>query len=356
MALLQKIKNLCLEEASHGFLPLESYMSLCLDHYYTQKQPLGPLGDFITAPEISQLFGELLGLWFLEQYQKLGSPRKFYLVELGPGRGTLMADFLRFLPSSFIEAMQLYFIDINPYLRSSQERAIAPFKAVWLKSFRDFIASTSNQPLPIFLVANEFFDALPTRQFKVKNSTWHEAGIIYNKKEQQLEISYKASNPPPLYAPPLQEGLIWEYSPKSLSIIKDIVLYIEKNKGSALIIDYGDDGYGNTLQAVKDHKKVSPLSSCGDIDITTHVNFTALKKSLSKSSISIFGPKDQGIFLKNIGIYTRAQNLTRIAKTAEERSSLFSGLYRLTAPSQMGKLFKVLALVDTNRKGKISGF
>jgi len=352
--ILQKIKHLC----KSGFVSLETYMSLCLEQYYnTNVQPLGASGDFITAPEISQLFGELLGLWFSEQYQRIGSPEKFYLVELGPGRGTLISDFLRSSSEKFKKAVLLNFVEVNPYLKELQRKVIYPQKAIWHNSFQECMLQMEKDPLPLLLIANEFFDALPIRQFRIKNSDCYETGVTFNKKTKEIELAYNKVAPPFSDVFSEKTDTIWEYSPKTLSILKDIAFYIKKNSGSALVIDYGENGYGNTLQSVKNHKKVDSFAFPGYADITAHVNFSFIIDSLSSlTNISIFGPLEQGTFLQNLGIEILAKKLSSKAQNKKELDYLFSGLYRLTAPSQMGSLFKVISILDKKNHHLISGF
>lgn len=351
MNLLEKIKKTCRQSCSNGFISLETYMSLCLENYYTKKQPLGSSGDFTTAPEISQLFGELIGFWFLEQYKQLGSPDKIYLVELGPGRGTLMSDFLRIIPDNLKKFFYLNFVEINPYLTSIQKKIIYPQKATWHNNFEDCLFSMKKKPLPLLLVANEFFDALPTRQFKVENSSWHETGIIYDEEREQLKFSYQLTSPPFSYLDQKEGDFFWEYSPKTLSILKNIGLYIQQYSGSALVIDYGSNGYNATLQAVKSHKKIDPLTLPGQADITTHVNFSSILRTLSLiPGLSTLGPIEQGLFLKNLGIDVLAKKLSSKAKNQKQLYDLYSGLYRLTSANQMGSLFKVLPIKNTRKK------
>jgi len=331
---------------TEGALSVADYMSLALAHpqvgYYATRDPFGGSGDFITAPEISQVFGELLGLWCAERWQAMGEPQRVLLVELGPGRGTLMADALRaaqLLPA-FRAAIEVHLVETSPYLRQRQKDALQDVDVTWHSE----LASLPEAPL--LLLANEFFDALPIRQYQKTSSGWAERLIGLNEDGESLRWGLGPVLPPvlplPAEAPP---GAIAEVSSASTALVRDIARHLGQHDGAALIIDYGysEPALGDTFQAVQQHRPVPPLHTPGDADLTAHVDFPALAAAAASAGARPHGPVEQGTLLKALGIRERTEQLAAAA-TPPQRRQLLAALDRLTSPAQMGRLFKALAL------------
>lgn len=338
---------------------LYDYMARCLENYY-QKKPtiIGGGGDFITAPEISQMFGELIGLWFVEQYHRLGKPKKFYLIELGPGRGTLMEDFLRVTPEHFKRTLSLHFVEVNPFFIKEQSNKFNQYSPVWHQSVDDMLDSINEDPAPILCLANEFLDTFPIRQFKGNHDRWLETFVLLNEKGHPLRLIYEETSHLPPTHPQPEEGKIWEYNPSAVTIIKKLGHGIAMHEGAGLFIDYGYvHNTTSTLQALKNHKKIDNLTHDGEADITAHVDFGLLSHVLSDLNLHIFGPQTQGKFLYNLGLHVRGQQLIAAnTNKNQKKAKIFSDIYRLTSPSQMGELFKVLAFTDKKNTGCPSGF
>ncbi len=293
--------------------------------YYREKPAIG--ADFITAPEISQMFGELIGLWAADCWQRLGRPDPFLLVELGPGRGTLMQDFLRAARKvdGFIQAKRLFLVEINSALKKEQSARLEEYKPQTIETFADL------PPGPAIIIANEFFDCLPIHQFARMPQGWQEVGIA----SHDGGFSYVHLPPGPQRMLADNGGDFVEVSPMGTSLASFIGQRLAQQDGVCLVIDYGYEGedHGNTLQAVKDHKKISALAAPGSSDLTAHVNFKALKKAASQAGARIFGPIGQGEFLIALGIEHRAKKLDQM-----------DAFDRLTQPGQMGQLFKAMAI------------
>lgn len=330
--------------ALDGPMTVERYMDVCLRHYYASRDPLGAHGDFITSPEISQIFGELLGVWMIEIWHAMGRPGRVDLVELGPGRGTLMADMLRAaraLPE-FLEAAHVRLVETSPALRQKQKATLASSAATisWHDSFAELPEGQ------LLLVANEFFDALPVRQFVATERGWCER--LVGLADDALIFGL---NPEPesIAGAPPTPGEIREVHLASRSLAGDIAARLVRDGGAALIVDYGYWGpaYGDTLQAVRHHKFVDPLAEPGEADLTTHVDFSQLASAARARGAVLHGVDTQANFLHAIGIATRAARLKQRATDAQAKS-LDEAVTRLTAtgPREMGELFKVLAITD----------
>ena len=331
----------------HGPLPLAEYMSLCLVHptlgYYMRGASVGK--DFITAPEISQMFGELLGIWTLSVWQSMGEPDTLNLIELGPGRGTMMADLIRSTArwDHFQKAVRIHFVEASPSLRRMQEGMIHPKTALWHDD------PESLPEGPCIVLANEFFDALPIRQLVKMEDGWAERKIDWD--EDKETFFFTADTIPstfealvPLEFKEAPEGSIFEFSPLSLSLVHFIGDHIAKNKGAALIIDYGKahTTLGSTFQGLRLHQKVDVLEECGETDLTAFVDFDLFSKTLRPLPCDVYGPLPQGTFLQNMGIEFRAKTLERKGVREEiERS-----VERLTSPDEMGELFKVFVITS----------
>lgn len=330
--------------ALEGPITVERYMGLCLQHYYATRDPLGQAGDFTTAPEISQMFGELIGLWMLEVWHARGRPASCHLIELGPGRGTLMADLLRatrLLPE-FRAAASVHLIETSPALRERQRATLASsgMAVEWHDRLEDVPAG------PTFLVANEFFDALPVRQFVATERGWCER--LVGLEEDRLIFGLRAE-PEKDFESPVRLGDILEWPAASLDVTKTLSRRLAHEGGAALIIDYGYWGpaFGDTLQALKAHAYVDPLAEPGEADLTTHVDFHKLARVAAGEGLRIHGIATQGDFLRTLGIEARASALKQRA-TPAQATAIDRALARLTerGPKAMGDLFKVLALTD----------
>jgi NADH dehydrogenase [ubiquinone] 1 alpha subcomplex assembly factor 7 len=342
--------------AREGPLTIAAFMEEALVHprfgYYTTRDPLGVAGDFTTAPEISQMFGELVGAWCAVAWQALGSPDPVSLIELGPGRGTLMTDLLRATRSvpGFAAAVRLHLVEISPALRARQQATLAtvPLGAppVWHRS----LASVPEGPL--LLVANEFFDALPIRQFQKTEGAWRERLVDTTASGKfrfvlSAPLSSDAPIPPILRRAP--EDAIVEVCPPALDLADAIATRIFRDRGAALIIDYGhaDSAVGDTLQAVKGHAYRSVLDRPGEADLTAHVDFAALAHAARAAGAHVLGPVSQGAFLERLGIGPRARALAPKA-APEPAAEVAAGCQRLTDPEAMGALFKVMAITAPN--------
>ncbi len=317
--------------------------------YYRRSAPLGAAGDFVTAPEISQMFGELLGAWLAERWLAMGSPSVVRLVELGPGRGTLMADALRATRGvpGFHAALDLHLVEINPGLRADQQAALAAFRPSWHERFDEV------PPGPLLLIANEFFDALPVRQFERTPRGWTERMVGLANDGAALTFALAPGvTPYSSFLPNAGDGAQAELCEAGRAIATAIGTRVKRDGGWALIIDYGyDHGHGASLQAVRSHRGAGLLDHPGEIDLSAHVDFAALGTA---SGARTYGPAGQGDFLRRLGILQRADTLKARA-TADQRGAIDASLQRLIAPDQMGTLFRVLAVGD-DRSAAPTGF
>jgi len=338
------LKDLMITEiARTGPMRLDRYMHLALSHpkhgYYMQHDPLGTQGDFTTAPEISQMFGELIGLSLAQNWLDQGSPSPIALVELGPGRGTLMADILRATKTvpGFHAALEVHLVETSPHLQSLQAVSLAGFAPTWHADI------TSLPKRPIWLVANEFFDALPIRQFLRKDQGWCERQIGAH--DGQLHWGLSAPLPLAQLAHRLEDtrdGDLVETCAPAQAIFTDLSQHVAHQGGAMLVIDYGDwRSLGDTLQALKSHKAHPPLDAPGTADLTAHVDFEALT-SQAQGTLSRLTP--QNLFLSRLGISQRAERLAQ-ALSGPALSQHEAAFHRLTAPEEMGTLFKIIGCV-----------
>lgn len=338
--------------ASAGPLTVAQYMAEALGHpqlgYYTGRDPLGRDGDFITAPEITQVFGELLGLWCLDYWRCLGSPDPFILVEAGPGRGTLMADALRAaaLDPDFLATAQIYLVETSPALRGLQEEVLRDHEVTWVESL-DHIAGEA----PLLLLANEFLDALPVRQFQRADDGWRErlvglapeaGGFCFCLDDRPVSLPHVLNTPEIMQAPP---GAIAETCPAATAFVSQLAARLGRHGGAALMVDYGHtrSATGDTLQALHGHRPCAVFEEPGAVDITAHVDFAALAAAALTAGAHVHGPRPQGAFLRELGIEART---ARLAETVPEeaRQLLESGCRRLISRDEMGVLFKTLAI------------
>ncbi|KAE9630534.1 class I SAM-dependent methyltransferase [Parasedimentitalea maritima] len=328
-----------------GPMSVADYMNECLLNpkygYYTTRDPLGAAGDFITAPEISQMFGELLGLSLAQSWLDQGSPAPFTLAELGPGRGTLMADLLRATKSvpGFHAAAQIVLVEASPTLQAAQQQALAGYSVQW----EDTVSSLADTPL--WLVANEFFDALPIRQFLRDGDGWREKRV--GLQQGQLAFGLGPSTPQPALdhrQHDTQDGDLVEICEAAAPILATVAQRISKHGGAALIVDYGDwRALGDTLQALRSHKSTDTLDDPGQADLTAHVDFEALAQVAQTAGCAYSRVTPQGVFLERLGITTRAQTLAK-QLNGPALDNLIAAHQRLTHPEEMGNLFKVLGL------------
>ncbi len=347
--------HLCRRIALEGPLTVAEYMRECLVNprhgYYMSGDPFGRGGDFITAPEISQMFGELIGLWCAVAWQQMGSPTPFRLVELGPGRGTLMADALRTAAgvAGFREAADLHLVELSPALRGAQGEALNGDAPNW----HDDLNGVPEGPM--ILIANEFFDALPIHQFERTADGWNERRIGV---DDDGDFVFVAAPGPMWDAAPVdaRPGEIVEVCPAAAGVVRAIGERLVSYGGAALIIDYGYAARetGDTLQAVRQHAVHDILSRPGEADLTAHVDFAALAEAAAGQGVAVHGPVGQGEFLESLGISARAEALLKAARP-EQAEAIRSGHHRLVATEAMGRLFKALAIADPDL-GPLPGF
>ncbi len=337
-----------------GAITVADYMAEAVAHpdhgYYMSGDPFGARGDFVTAPEISQMFGELIGLWCADTWQRMGAPEPVLLVELGPGRGTLMADALRAarVVPGFGAALRLHFVEISPALRARQRDTLAERAGDVAPSWHQSLDQVPDGPL--LLVANEFFDALPIRQFEKRPEGWCERLVTLAPDGETLAFALAppgpwaaALLPAALRAAP--PGALAEVSAPAIAVAGEIGRRLATAGGAALVIDYGhaEPRTGATLQAVRRHAAHAVLEDPGAADLTAHVDFSTLARAATEAGARAHGPVPQGRFLEALGIGARARTLDESA-TPDQASEIASALRRLTHPREMGALFKVLAL------------
>ena len=331
--------------AQTGPITLADYMAACLtdpaEGYYTTAIPFGAAGDFTTAPEISQMFGEMLGLCLLQAWVDQGRPAPALLAEPGPGRGTLMADIRRTMAAlpGAAGALAIHLVELSPRLRAAQASALAPAVPVWHDSVADLPEA------PLFLVANEFLDALPIRQFRREAGGWREVMVGCD----------DAGRLVPGLAPPasygflagrtdVPEGAVVEYCPALPGIVAEVAGRIARHGGAAVFVDYGGwAGTGDTFQAVQAHAPAGPFAEPGRADLTAHVDFAAVAAAAHAAGVAATAMVPQGVFLERLGITARAGALAaRLTGTA--RDNHVAAHRRLTHPDAMGQLFKVIAI------------
>ena len=328
---------------ANGPMTVATYMGLCLTHpregYYSASDPLGAAGDFITAPEISQMFGELIGFFCVTLWQQMGEPRSFTLLELGPGRGTLMQDALRAASRApgFTDAVHLQLFEANPALRAQQQERLADYHPYWA----DEIDAVSDDPL--IVVANEFFDALPIRQFVKAGDGWHERliGLRDGKRAYGLSPTPIGDEAMPSSVRGAEPGSVYEASLAAQDVMQRLGRKIAAQGGALLAIDYGygKTQTGETLQAVARHAFADPLEAPGEADISAHIDFEALGVAARSVGLATAPLTTQDWFLRHLGIEARAEML--IKANPQHAETVRAALARLTGREQMGELFKV---------------
>jgi len=318
-----------------GPISIADYMSAVADAYYAHGDVFGVAGDFITAPEISQTFGELIGLWCAVVWQNMGAPKSFHLVECGPGRGTLMKDLLRAAQraAGFLAAAQIHLIERSQALKGMQRAALRNHSVTW----HEDIAAVPDGPM--ILVGNEFLDALPIRQFQKTGDGWSERYVSADQRGFAFTLREGAPENPPA----ANMGAVFETSPAIVDFISRISARIAHAGGAALLIDYGHgvSAAGETLQAVKKHKPCGIFETPGEADLTAHVDFQAVAQAAQ--GLKVYGPIAQGTWLVRLGIKLRGVQLAK-GKPTETVRTIETGIRRLTEPEAMGALFKVIAL------------
>ena len=345
------VKDKIFNEIKHGGpISIERYMDLCLYDqefgYYSRGETIGKKGDFITAPEISQTFGELLGLWLIQVWSEQAKNRAFNLIELGPGNGTLMQDILRVakIVPEFISAASVYLIEKSEYLKSIQRERLSIHPINWVASIN------STPDLPTFVIANEFLDALPVRQFIKIDGRWHErlVNLDNNNTLSFINLPTNFHKYLSILHYNFPDNNIIEVCDDAVLFIKSLASKIRKNGGSALFIDYGSfGGSGDTLQAVKDHNFIDPLSLPGECDLTTQVNFKNISETAVSNGVRVTNLLSQGDFLRSLGINECARVLAQRMRK-KERELHFGSISRLVNKNEMGKLFKVLGITHKN--------
>jgi len=335
-----------------GPITIADYMAEALTHpedgYYMTGDPFGAGGDFVTAPEVSQMFGELIGLWCADTWTRMAEPDPVYLVELGPGRGTLMADALRALGvvPGCRAALRPHLIEISPALRARQRETLgaAGIDASWHARLDQLPEG------PMLLVANEFFDALPIRQFERHAKGWCERLVALEPGGAELAFALGPPGPQAQVLIPAElhaaaPGAVVEVSAPAVAVAAEIGRRLATHGGAALIVDYGHGAprVGATLQALRGHATHPVLSEPGSADLTAHVDFAALAGAAREAGARAYGPIDQGVLLESLGIGARVEALRR-GKTPEQAADIDAARHRLTDPAEMGTLFKALAL------------
>lgn len=320
-----------------GPITLAHYFAESNARYYASRDPLGSAGDFVTAPEISQMFGELVGLWLVDIWRRAGSPEPVHYVELGPGRGTLARDALASARRFGLQTVP-HLVETSPVLRNCQRQLLGD--AVWHDDL-----STLPEDGPILLVANEFLDALPIRQLVRTGQGWRERMVGLHEGRLAPVAGTKPMDAavPPLFAD-APEGAIVETAPAAATVVAEVAQRLARQGGAALFIDYGHAAprLGSTLQAVRAHTKVDPFAHPGEADLTAHVDFSALADVANANGARWLGTAEQGAWLKVLGIDARAQALARAVPV--QSAEIKAARDRLVEPEEMGALFKVMGL------------
>lgn len=331
-----------------GPMSLATYMQLCLTHpksgYYIKADPLGRAGDFITAPEVSQMFGEMIGIWLALTIAELGAG-EFELVELGPGRGTLIRDALKALKRTPAGAqIALTLLEASPALASIQKSALEGQQARWIREIDDICLKGA----PLLIIANEFFDALPLKQYQMADGAWHErvVGLRDNRRAFGLDPNPVPQESLPEAVQGAGEGEIFEHNQLAIDLMDGLSHRIAERGGALLAIDYGyaKTRTGDTFQAVEGHAPADPLAHPGRADLTAHVDFQSLAEAAGRAGAKAHPLLSQAEFLAQMGIGARAQALA--AANPERAAGIKQDLERLVGAEQMGHLFKVLCVSD----------
>ena len=332
---------------SSGPLTIAEFMDLALMHpqfgYYQSADAFGVKGDFITAPEISQMFGELIGLWCVDSWSKMGAPSQFMLVEFGPGRGTLMSDALRSaaLVPEFLNAAEVFLVEGSQSLTALQKQNLKSHSITWCQDISDLPSD-----MPAIFIGNEFLDALPIQQFEYTAEGWQERRIgldgdafVFERHPitEELALDHMPENGT------CDLGSIYECSSAAEDIIRTLSDHLTRFGGCALFIDYGPENsaFGDSFQSVKNHLFADPLQNPGTQDLTAHVDFERLAKITKSADCSAAQIATQGRFLERLGIEARTLSLLRSANDSQKQK-LNEDLKRLVSGSEMGTLFKAM--------------
>ena len=349
LAVTQLLDEIRAMVAERGPITVEQFMQLALAHpdfgYYMNRDPFGATGDFTTAPEISQMFGELIGLWAAEVWSSMGSPDPVRLIELGPGRGTLMGDALRAarIVPAFRNALDVRLVETSPALAAMQHELLVDSGVAvsWAQTLKEVPDG------PAIVIGNEFLDALPVRQFVRVNGQWRERTVRVNG-DGALVFNVADKHEPYIRAN-AANGEILEVNPSAHRLMFELGARLAKHGGAALLIDYGHvvTRFGDTLQALRAHRYIDPLVAPGECDLTAHVDFAAMARSASAAGAAVYGPIDQGDFLRAIGIDLRTKALAERA-TLDHAEEFERARARLVGKGQgeMGALFKTMAVTD----------
>lgn len=337
--------------SAQGPIGVDRFMEVVTPHYYANNVAIGAKGDFITAPEISQLFGEMIGIWLADTWMKLGQPAQCALLECGPGRGTLMSDILRATKHvpGFHTALEIVLLEASPSMTEQQKQTLSHWGGSprWIETMAEF-----EPTVPVLIIGNEFLDALPIRQYqKTTKGGWMERVIGLSEGQgfhfglRDCAFSVELPN--------IKAGEIFEVSPQRENFVKTCAEIVSQQGGAGLFIDYGHlkSAAGDTLQAVKDHKSCRIFEDLGEADITSHVDFAALIKTAEALNPQT---TTQGVFLQKLGIAHRLGAL-RESTTAEQFSQLERGFERLVSDTQMGRLFKVFGFCSSDIQS-LTGF
>ncbi|KAJ1922267.1 hypothetical protein H4219_000129 [Mycoemilia scoparia] len=368
-----------------GPMPIADYMKLALtspiDGYYTRGNVIGREGDFITSPEISQMFGEMMGIWYIMQWQAAGCPQRVSFIELGPGKGTMMSDMLRIskrFPKFHQAISEVHLVEASPELRNIQAHKLGcevdesvgqsstsiksnsklyDFPVLWHHSIYQVDIASDTMPL---VMAHEFFDALPIYRFAKMDKGWREIMVdiddtqppetpyhfrFVKSRTETTNTAVVINNPG--FSDKYSVGDIIEVSPESSSNMHNIAKIISKHGGVGLVIDYGQDWtQGDTFRGIKCHKFANPLSSPGSMDLTADVDFSYLRRSVKKDHVHCYGPVEQGSFLHSMGIQSRLTQLIQSTNNRTTQENLVAAYKRLTDPNSMGRIYKVMAILS----------
>ncbi|MBI1214828.1 MAG: class I SAM-dependent methyltransferase [Alphaproteobacteria bacterium] len=349
------VESLVARIAATGPVSVADFMDAACSHYYAQGTAFGTQGDFTTAPEISQMFGEMIAACLADAWMQAGKPEKVQLIELGPGRGTLAADVMRTFAvwPDLAKAASLHLVETSPALRDQQAKTLEKYPDVhWHERLEDVPEGFT------LLMANEFFDALPIRQFEKLADGWAEKAVGFDAEKDAFFFTTLPLEDIAAIPPDFQDsapGSVFETGPASLAVMETLAARIEEQDGLALVFDYGHAGpaLGDTLQSLRRHEYTKVLENVGEQDVTAHVDFSAL--GAAAGNALVHGPVTQHDFLGALGIAQRAQALAAKA-SPKQRMDIERALYRLTAPSEMGHLFKVLGLTRGQGRIRPAGF
>ena len=334
--------------AADGPITFERYMAACLgaanDGYYLTRDPFGEAGDFVTAPEISGLFGEMCGLYLAHMFEIAGKPSGAAVAELGPGRGTLMRDMRHAWASLMPElaGAPVHLLETSPLLRAAQKEVIGSDAALaWHEKVTGLTAAVAG---PIFGIANEFFDALPAAQYIWRDGSWHHR-LVGLRDDRFGFITGGQVPDDPAFPEAPRDGMVAELCPQADDVMASLASAVAARGGAVLVIDYGRDGNpGDSIQAVAAHQAVDLFHEPGQADLSHWVDFAALRRTAEAAGARLIGPVPQGRFLMQIGLAMRAEQAGASA-APEERRALLAAIDRLTSPAQMGEVFKVAILV-----------